>query len=487
MVQSTAYLNDGKTALDKIVKRHPGYHPDKTGAILLSDGIDAFVARAALSMAAKKSLDIQYYIFNDDQIGQLLASILLDAGDRGVRIRLLLDDMNQRAKDQNLLALASHPNIHVRIFNPFARNVNNSVQLVTRFGDVTRRMHNKMFIADNSMGVIGGRNIGDAYFDTNPDHAFSDLDALLAGKVVGEASNVFDIYWNSDVVYPIEYLSKQSNNSNSIETVRHLLKQAVTQASNLPYLNALKLSSLGRDFTNEQLQFQWLDANILFDNPIKVTNNRDKKQLHLSRKIEPYFAATEAELLIITPYFVPGKQGVKFLSQLRDKGVKITIITNSLASNDVSAVHAGYSRYRKALLALGISLYEIKPKTTVNIDRGGSPSYFGSFKTALHAKSIVFDKTHIFIGSFNFDPRSAYENTEVGTILTAKPLAQKMVSSIEQNINSLAFKVSLDDDQVIWTEAKDGQEIIHDTEPYTTWLQRLGVSLMKLLPIESQL
>ncbi len=487
MERSAAVLNQGNTSLDKMVAQQAKDNPRKTGALLLSDGVEAFVARAALSIAAEKSLDIQYYIFNEDKVGLLLTNQVLKAADRGVRVRLLLDDMDQIGNDSNLLALDSHPNIQIRTFNPFSRSVSSSVQFITRLGDVTRRMHNKMFIADNSMAIIGGRNIGDDYFDVNPNRAFSDLDSLLTGNIVEKASQVFDLYWNSEVVYPIHLLSKKNKSDNTLEAIRFSLNKLTKRQSDSPYINALRTSKLGQHFTNKELPFIWVNADIIFDDPIKVRTTRDAHQFHLTKKLEPYFQHIESELLIITPYFVPGNEGIRFLSALRDKGIKITIITNSLSSSDVSAVHSGYSRYRKTLLKQGILLYEMKPKVDVSINREQDSSNFGSSKTSLHAKSFVLDRTHIFIGSLNLDPRSVYENTEVGTILTSTSIAENMVTSISQNIDKMAFKVSLKNNQITWLETKGDAVIVHTTEPHTNWWHRLLVRMMQILPIESQL
>lgn len=488
MKPSTALVNSGDTVLDKIVENDYLNQPDKSGAIILNDGLDAFVARAALAIAAEKTLDIQYYIYHDDTIGALLTNQILLAADRGVRVRLLLDDMDQAGKDKSLLILDSHPNINIRLFNPFARGVSRAEQFTTRLGDVTRRMHNKMFIADSSMVILGGRNIGDAYFDINPDKAFSDLDVLLTGEVVPQATETFDLYWNSEVVYPITLLAKEDIHDLDLEKGRQALMKLTKEQASSPYAKALQLSPFTQHIKTHKLPFHWIDADIISDHPLKVRSDRSLREYHMTKDLEPYFRSVENELMVITPYFVPAKEGMKFFSALIDKGVKITVITNSLASNDVSAVHSGYSRYRKELLALGVSLYEIKPKINVNTNHAEqSKSTFGSSKTSLHAKSFVLDKKHIFIGSLNLDPRSAYENTEVGTVITSPEIGTEMVLAITKEIDQLAFKLSLRDGEIIWSELTNSGVIEYNVDPYTSWWQRFSVTLMKLLPIESQL
>ncbi|MHA2940407.1 phospholipase D family protein [Vibrio sp. RC27] len=488
MEKTTALVNSGNSVLDKMVEKDLLANSGKSGAIILNDGLDAFVARASLAIAAEKTLDIQYYLYHEDTIGGLLTNQILVAADRGVRVRLLLDDMGQEGKDKNLLILDSHPNIDIRIFNPFARGVSRIEQFTTRLGDVTRRMHNKMFIADSSMVILGGRNIGDEYFDINPNNAFSDLDVLLTGTVVSQSAQVFDLYWNSEVVYPIKLLSKEEINNEDLEKGRQALLALTDEQANSPYVEALKASRFTLDIKNHDLPFSWVDADIISDHPLKVRSDRSLRELHMTKKLEPYFESITNELLLITPYFVPAEEGVTFFNKLIEKGIKITVITNSLASNDVAAVHSGYSRYRKKLLKMGVSLYEIKPKINVNTTRvKRNKSTFGASKTSLHAKSFVLDRKHIFIGSLNLDPRSAYENTEVGTVITSSIIGQKMVHSIAEDIDQLAFKLSLQDGDIVWSELKDGQVIEYETEPYTSWWQRVSVKLLQLLPIESQL
>lgn len=488
MEVTTAIVNKGETGLDQMVELELANNRDKSGAIMLSDGLDAFVARASLAIASEKSLDIQYYLYHDDTIGGLLTNQILKAADRGVRVRLLLDDFDLGGKDKNLLILNSHPNITIRIFNPFDRKFSRSGQLVTRLGDVTRRMHNKMFIADNSMVILGGRNIGDAYFDIDPDRAFSDLDVLLTGKVVSEASKVFDLYWNSEVVYPISLLADDQFNKGDLDKGRKVLSLLSKAQSTSAYIQALISSDFFQKIQEKQLSFTWLDANIYYDHPIKVRSARDKREYHLTKSLEPYFKALKEDLLIITPYFVPGVEGTNFLTDMAKSGIKVSIITNSLASNDVFAVHSGYSRYREELLSAGVALYEIKPKVNVLTGKGNkNKSSFGSSKTSLHAKSFVLDQHHIFIGSLNLDPRSAFENTEVGTMLSSSDIGVNMTSYLLDNVYSFSFEVKLVDGDLVWLEHKDDKVIMHDVEPYTYWWQRFAIKALQFLPIESQL
>jgi putative cardiolipin synthase len=488
MERTTALENTGDTALDKMVAKEALENNGKSGAILLSSGLDAFVARAALSVTAEKSLDIQYYLFHDDTIGKLLIDQIVKAADRGVKVRLLLDDIDLEGKDKSLLVLDSHPNINIRVFNPFDRNFSRIGQFATRLGDVTRRMHNKMFIADSSMVILGGRNIGDEYFDINPDRAFSDLDVLLTGEVVSQASIAFDLYWNSEVVYPISLLVDDVVSEDELNEGRTVLFALTHKQSKSAYAQALLTSNFMLNIKEHGLTFTWLDADIFYDHPLKVRRARSKREYHLTKDLEPYFKALKEELLIITPYFVNGKEGMEFLTALADKGIEVTIITNSLASNDVLAVHSGYARYRERLLKKGISLYEIKPKVNALTNEGEKKkSSFGSSKTSLHAKSFVLDKENVFIGSLNLDPRSAYENTEVGTVINSSFIGSSMVNFITDNIVKMAFKVTLHDGDVRWTEVNDNKIIVHNNEPYTVWWQRLSVKMLQWLPIESQL
>lgn len=466
------------------------------GFIILSEGLDAFVARAVLAEKAEKSLDVQYYLYHDDLIGGLFTAILLRAADRGVRVRLLLDDMDMEGRDSDVLAVDNHPNIEIRIFNPFDRSLSRLPQFVTGLGSVTRRMHNKSFTADNVATILGGRNIGNAYFDANPTLEFTDLDVLAVGDVVKDVSSSFDLYWNSELAYPTTTLIKQSINDTDALVLRNRLHEFLEENKESDYAQALHDSELAKNIREDKVEFIIGDAVIVVDHPDKITSSRDANELHLAPQLEPYFQNIKNELIIISPYFVPGDEGVEFFTELTDKGVHVRILTNSLSSNDVSIVHAGYSKYRKALLRSGVELYEMNKKLTRKQRKekkaGSSTSIGGSSKASLHAKAFIIDREKIFIGSLNLDPRSFYENTEIGLILNSPETANIMAEVIIEDINLQAFRLELHTDEegyeeILWHDYEDGKPVIFDTDPYTSFWRRFGVGFMGLFPIESQL
>jgi len=466
-------------------------HPGQTGFVLLENGLDAFAARAILAEYADRSIDVQYYLYHNDLTGKLLTHQLLKAADRGIRVRLLADDMGLGGRDLGAAVLDSHPNIEVRIFNPFSRNVGRVSQFLTRFGSVTRRMHNKSFTVDNQVAILGGRNIGNEYFEADPDIAFADLDVLLTGPVVEDISASFDAYWNSELVYPINILVKKTPTPEEVEGKTKEFKEFIKEQEDSPYLKALINSSLINSIRQQRIEFHWGEAEVLFDQPEKIMDDREMSDFHLYRQLTPYKEKIEKEVIIISPYFVPGKSGVESLIKLKERGIAVSILTNSLASTDVGAVHAGYSRYRRDLLRAGIEIYEMNKKT-VREERRKKRGHEGSSKASLHAKTFVLDRKWIFIGSLNLDPRSVYENTEIGVVLESPEVAENMARKFNANISGATFRLELRQnkdgtEQLLWHGYEDGKEKVFTADPYTSFWRRLGIGLMRLLPIESQL
>ncbi len=349
--ESYALVDTENTSLGRLHAAERAAYPGKSGFHLLANGLDAFVARAVLSNHAERSIDAQYYLYHNDLVGKLFSDLLLKAADRGVRVRLLVDDMDFAGRDVEVVAMDSHPKIEVRIFNPFARNVGRTSQYVTRLGSVTRRMHNKSFTVDNQITILGGRNIGSEYFDANPDLAFADLDVMAIGPVAKEVSAVFDRYWNSELAYPASVLLKgEPLTPEKVEELRGRLNNYVAEQNDSEYLRALRNSDLANLFHNHRVDFRWGNAEVVFDQPEKLLHDFSETKYHLTPMLRPYFDGIQKELIIFSPYFVPGKPGTAFLTGLSRRGVRVRILTNSLASNDVGIVHAGYVKYRRELL-----------------------------------------------------------------------------------------------------------------------------------------
>jgi putative cardiolipin synthase len=490
--ESFALRDTDTTRLGQDLREGISAHPGQSGFHLLPNGLDAFTTRAMLASRAERSIDAQYYLLHSDLVGILFIDALVKAADRGVRVRLLVDDMTlDDRKDINAAALDAHPNIEIRVFNPFGRKTVRWFQLLSRFGEVTRRMHNKSFTVDNQVTVVGGRNIGDEYFEADPDLVFGDLDVLAVGPVVDRISDTFDLYWNSPASYPIATLVKGNSEPEDLDNARQILFEFARQNQDSEYLEALRQSSMVTLIKNWSFDFDWGDARVLYDHPAKISAERDQTLLHLVTELKPYTDRVSSELIIFTPYFVPGKKGVETFRKMRERGVRVRVLTNSLGSTDVIAVHAGYSKYRKSLLRAGVELYEIDKRLT-RAQRREKKGLSGSSKASWHAKSFVIDRERVFIGSLNLDPRSVVENTEVGIMIESADIALDMSDWFDQIVNKSAFRLALEKnvngtDKLVWHREIGGEKRVFTTEPNTGFWRRFGVGILRLLPIESQL
>ena len=487
---SHAYPPAPDLLADEGFRRNLDAHPDQSGYYLLENGLDAFVARAVLANRATQGIDAQYYLYHNDLTGTLFTDLLLKAANRGVRIRLLVDDMGAEGRDQMAAVFDSHPNVEVRIFNPFSRSAPRATQYVTGFGKVTRRMHNKTFTVDNQISILGGRNIGDEYFDAGHDLVFSDLDALVMGPLVPEISRSFDLYWNHELSYPISALNTESVTPEQMAVARDQLVSFVEEQRDSSYLRALRDSELARQLRNDKVEVYWGDAKVVYDHPEKLLTEQDNDKYHIAPALRDYFKGVGNELVIISPYFVPGKRGATLLEDLAGRGVRVRVLTNSLAATDVAVVHAGYARYRRRLLRAGVEIYEADNKARVA--HKGSPRLKGYSKASLHTKSFIFDRKHVFIGSLNLDPRSLRENTEIGLLLDSTTVAGEMLEWFDDYTGNQAFKVSLvrNDrgfDQLNWVRETGSDPKVWITEPHSSLWLRISIGLMRWLPLESQL
>lgn len=489
--ESYAFNDTQHTSLGKNTQKHRSEGNNEDGFILLGNGLDAFVARAVLAEMAERSLDVQYYLYHDDLVGGLFSGFLWKAAERGVRVRILVDDMDMAGRDAGIIAFDSHPNIEVRIFNPFDRNIAREAQFVTGLGSITRRMHNKSFTADNIATILGGRNIGNEYYDADPALEFADLDVLAIGAVVQDVSNAFDLYWNSSLAYPATTIIADRPTKKELKKREQDILAFLKEQQTSNYMTALLNSKLAEQINAGKVSYYWGDAEVVVDHPDKIISSRDADELHLTKQLAPYFDNIEKELIIVSPYFVPGDEGVAFFRKLVDKGIRVKILTNSLASNDVGIVHAGYAKYRKDLLRNGVELYEMNKKLG-RTQRKGKKGEGGSSKASLHAKTFVIDRKQVFIGSLNLDPRSFYENCEIGLVLSSTEIAEGMAEKLEVDIEKNAFRLELGEDEneneyLLWHGYENNKAVTFEVDPHTSFWRRLGVGIMGLLPIESQL
>ena len=478
---SHALSDTRDTRLGRAVAAAVAAHPGKTGIRPLSRGRDAFAARVLLAHAAERSLDVQYYIFRNDVTGRLLCEALWEAAERGVRVRLLIDDANTRGLDEALAVLDSHANIEVRLFNPYANRGFRLGELMTDFSRVNRRMHNKSFTADNQVAIVGGRNVGDQYYGAESAVEFADLDVLAAGAVVREVSAEFDAYWNSESAYPVAALIPHAPPEGAAQ-VRDAWARLHGDPRAAAYVEAVRATPLVQQLLAGRLPLEWVTAHVVADDPAKVLQPPERTELHLLPRLTAALGKPQRELDLVSPYFVPAEEGTAALGALAQRGVKVRVLTNSLAATDVAPVHAGYAKYRKALLRAGVRLYELKPSAAKQDDasRGGA----GSSDASLHAKTFAVDRDRVFVGSFNFDPRSARLNTEMGIVIESSSLASQLSSALDAVLPGNAYELRLVDDKVQWIERDGAGETIHASEPGAGFFQSLWVGLLSLLPIE---
>ena len=462
----------------------------QSGFYLLSDNTDAFVARFALATIAEKTLDIQYYIMHNDASGQYLGYAILSAADRGVKVRILVDDINISGRDSNFKMLSQHENIQIRIFNPLSsRDWFRHIELLINLKRAGRRMHNKAFIADNTSAIIGGRNIGDEYFDARNKLNFVDLDLLTVGPIVTDITKSFNDYWDSHWATPIENISKTRVVQKQLMKLRSTLKDKWHHAKNTEYFQSLKHASFTQKIINKQIDFIWADADLFYDRPEKLCKDRSEQTTHIGPQVMPYFDRTKKELVIATPYFVPGNRGTSWFEDKKKNNVDIKILTNSLAATDVTAVHAGYKKYRKKLVASGIHLFELKP-TAKSLRSKTSKILEGSKQASLHAKYIVVDRQYVFVGSANLDPRSRLLNTEIGIMVNSRALAEKTIKLFERSSsleNSYQLRLDKPGNRLSWLTSKNGKEITFSQEPEVGFMRKLAVFLISLLPVENLL
>src|SRR3984957_3100893 len=486
---STAILLGGCAGLPRHVHKTPStafQHPETTtlgqivaggeigknlsGIRLLSSGEEALASLITLADHAERTLDIQYYIIHEDDSTRTLLHHVRLAADRGVRVRVLVDDLNTAGEDRRFMHLGEHANVEGRVFNPFPGG---RFATWTRFlasaSDIRRinhRMHNKLFVADNALAITGGRNIGNEYFTRDPRSNFIDLDVVAAGAIVAELSASFDAFWNSKYAYPIASVASPV----SAEPA-----SSVPIAESGPAANS---NWLAAELESGSVQLTWVPATVLADRPAKIASETSPEEEEtIAKNLSALILSAKQELLVISPYFVPGKEGVEMFTKLVDQGVHIRILTNSLASTDSPLVHTGYARYRVGLLKLGIELSEVRPKLGQKRVRFHP---FRSSNASLHAKAVVIDQRTVFIGSMNMDARSAHTNSELGLVLRSVEIARQVTSLLDDISADGSYRLQLVDhsNQIQWSSGEPGAEKTWYSDPETTRLQRFTLKVL---------
>ena len=481
--ETFAVTDSQATRLGRAVAARAASHPGKTGVYPLPLGSDAFAARMALAGAAERSLDLQYYIWHGDVTGYLLLEQVWRAAQRGVRVRILLDDANTAGFDETIAALDAHPNIEVRLYNPLLYRNARLLDFITDFTRVNRRMHNKSFTVDNQAAVVGGRNIGNEYFGAGSGVAFEDLDVIVVGPAVRDVSSEFDLYWNSASAYPAT-LFVGPPAPDAAARLEALFAGTRADPDAIDYLRVVRQTPLLDELLSGDGPLEWTQAVLVRDDPAKTLDTAERTDVLLLTAVLELMGRPQTSFDLVSPYFVPGETGTAALVRLAREGVRVRVLTNALSATDVAVVHAGYAKRRCELARAGVQLYELKPSTP---DRAGQGLSTGSASaTGLHAKTFGSDDRRIFVGSFNFDPRSARLNTEMGLVIESPALAQRLSNTFDTRIPQIAYEIRpVTDSQCLsWIEHTPTGEVRYDVEPGTRAYQRALVLFFSILPID---
>ena len=476
-------------------------HGGQSGFRIIPVGADGFLMRMQMINAAEKTLDLQYYIFRGDDTGRLLTYALLRAADRGVRVRILVDDGETEDGDEQLALLEAHAKVEMRIFNPFAYRGHATlwrfVEYLFNAGRLDYRMHNKLLVTDNAVALLGGRNIGDQFFQIDPDSQFADDDVFATGPVARQLSISFDEFWNNALSIPAAALSGGKPSHDSLEEHREDLREEGRQAraAGADYVRRLASGEPLAGILAGRSPLIWAPAQLLVDSP-------DKKQVDsgamvgklMQRRVAAAVAAVHSELLMITPYLIPGAEGMRLLKELRQRQVRVRILTNSLESSTVLLAQAGYMHYRIPLLEAGVELNEIRALLGNSKGSGQSTAMSRHGNYSLHAKLFVLDRQRLFVGSMNFDQRSMHLNTEIGLIIDSPALARQVAERFDamaKSDNSYALALRPDAaggaPVLRWLTRVAGEAVEYDVEPARSAGQRFEVKLLSLLPLDSEL
>ena len=498
---STALPDTDRTQLGRQFESAARDHDGTSAFRILSIGVDGFLARAQMINAAERTLDLQYFIFRQDETGQLLTDALLRAADRGVRVRVLIDDGETLEGDEQIAALEAHPQIEVRIFNPFVyrghTELFRAVEFAFTASRLDYRMHNKLMVVDNAIALIGGRNIGDQYFQVDVDSQFGDDDVFTAGPIVKQLSRTFDEFWNCAIAIPVEGLANGKQSGAALEAYRKTLDEHRRQVKSdgTDYASRVATGEPLAAMIAGRLPLIWANAQLVYDSPEKkrvADGEMVGKLMH--RAVAEAATAAQSELLMVTPYFIPGDAGMQMFADLRKRGVRVRVLTNSLESTPELVAHSGYMHYRMPLLEDGVELYEVRALLGNSRGSGETLAATRSGNYALHAKLFVFDRQKLYIGSMNFDERSRSLNTEIGLIIDSRELAEQTAARFESIVApENSYGLALQADAVgglwhlLWRTQENHIAIEYDREPARSDWQWMKVNLLSLMPLDNEL
>lgn len=480
--QSYSVPADSATFLGETADAFMQEHGDLNGVVLLPHGLDALGVRMKLMERAERSIDAQYFIVKNDRAGALFAGKLLLAADRGVKVRLLIDDVFSYGIDAQLSLMNTHPNIEVRLFNPLSRQSFKYWSYLLDFSRANRRMHNKSFTVDNSFSIVGGRNIGEEYFELKQDVLFDDYEVLITGPVVPDISASFDNYWNSSLSVPVEAFGVDAD-PEELNEWRELMALQTTDNGSI-YSQSLNSKLMAR-LRDGALHPTLVQADLVGDPAEKLENRAGDPELAvMAQDFRHRVRLARYEVLIVTPYFIPTKTGSQIIEDLVARGVRVVIVTNSLASTNHIPVHAHYAKYRKRLLRAGAELWEIRAENPGTVTQWG----YRPELVTLHSKATAIDRSTVFVGSLNFDPRSLVVNTEMGLFLESHDLGRVFTANLFLDLHRVAYHVELDErGNLRWTYDYGGKREVVTREPETHWSRRMAARMYRLLPIEGQL
>lgn len=489
--QTTLTIKPTHTSLIHAISTQTQRYPTLSGYYPIATGANAFAARSILSDMANQSIDVQYYIWHNDEAGQLMLKDLWEAAERGVLVRLLIDDMNSSSDLDNVLVnFAKHPNIAVRLVNPTAYRKWRGLGLVASPARMNRRMHNKSMTFDGQISIIGGRNIGNEYLNNDKTSSFADLDVLLVGTVVPSISQSFDDYWHSSLAFDIETLvsPKALNLERTFAYADHTKQQQASHNAKAlrTYREAVTSSTIGQDLLNHNIPFRWTRVVFVADDADKLTGNLPQERT-LIHQLQTQFGTPKTAFSIISSYFVPTKAGTKGLIRLAKQGVSVQILTNSYDATDVGLVHTGYAHHRKALLQAGVRLFELKATAKNPNENNKLSRTKGQSTTSLHAKAFAVDNHKVFIGSYNVDPRSANLNSEMGVIIYDDQLANQLHKAFNDHLLHHAYEVKLNKGNLEWHSLENDKPVIFDKEPNVKLDDKLGIFLLSKLPLDGLL
>ncbi|MFQ5541999.1 MAG: phospholipase D family protein [Candidatus Binatia bacterium] len=499
-IPSTAFQYPERTELGQFFASSIEQQAEQSGFLLLNEGKGAILARMALVDMAERTIDMQYYIWEDDASGWLLMERAVRAAQRGVRVRILVDDITLSGRDFKMAAAlnAHFPNMEFRLYNPFSRRYRASFlrgfEFIRNISRLNHGMHNKIFAVDNQVAIVGGRNIGDTYFGTGLKLNYRDFDLFMAGPIAAEVSASFDTYWNSKWAVPLETFKEIKPSPEDIDRAKKRLRETTAKfEKEYPYRLDISRQDILKRLREIRDELIWAEAEVLYDPPDK--GRTTEQQPGVPERLATLAQEVQHDLLIESPFFIPSELMLKRMGEIAGRGVNLRILTNSLASTDVTIVHAAYGKYRYTMLKSGVRLYELRA------DAESRKLYLADpvlpSKLGLHAKVVVFDKEKVFIGTLNLDPRSINLNTEVGILVHSAELARKVTEDLEVDFQAPnSWRLDLEHDGIqgednvetylVWITEKNGKEKRYYREPAGFW-RKVSAFFLSFLPVEEQL